>query len=215
MAKRNTTRKVVDFLTFPFRCVALFEEDRCGLSSLASERFDYVAREVRGFCLDVGCGRDNRFVKEFLHGHGRGIDVYPYRGLTSQEIVEDITRFPFPDSTFDTVTFIANLNHVPRRNRDIELKEAHRVLRPEGKLVITMGFPLAEIAVHELVWVYDRVLRTHIDMDSERGMDEEEEYYVTDTEIRARLLRAGFRDPRRQNFTTQWGLNHLIVATKA
>jgi hypothetical protein len=42
------------------------------MSALSSERFDYVAREVRGYCLDVGCGKHERFVQEFLKGNRRG-----------------------------------------------------------------------------------------------------------------------------------------------
>jgi SAM-dependent methyltransferase len=214
MGRRSTIRKVVDFLTFPARSVILFHEDKLGLSSLATERFDYIAKEVTGYCLDVGCGRHNRFVREFLHGNGRGIDVFPYEGLTEEEIVEDITSFPFPDSTFDTVTFIANINHVPKQDRDIELKEAYRVLRRKGNIVVTMGNPFAEVLVHKLVWIYDKLLKTNYDVDSERGMGEGEEYYLTDHEIVERLMRAGFQRARRKRFTTQWGLNHLIVAWK-
>lgn len=192
----------------------LFHEDKFGLSSLATERFDYVANEVKGYCLDIGCGRNNRFVKEFLHGNGRGIDVFPYEGLTEQEVIEDITSFPFPESTFDTVTFIANINHVPKQDRDIELREAFRVLKPKGNIVVTMGSALAEVLVHKLVWIYDKLFKTNYDMDSERGMGEDEEYYLTDHEIAERLMRAGFRRAQRKCFITQWGLNHLIVAWK-
>jgi len=40
------------------------------MSSLQSERFDYVSKEVIGYCLDVGCGRYNRFVKEYHNANG-------------------------------------------------------------------------------------------------------------------------------------------------
>jgi len=49
--------------------------------------------------------------------------------------------------------------------------------------VVTMGNPMAEILVHKVVWFYDKVFRTNVDMDSERGMDEEEAYFLTDSEI--------------------------------
>ncbi len=70
-------QKLKDFVSFPVRAVTLFHDDRWGLSSLATERFDYVRREVQGYCLDVGCGRHNRFVTEHLGGNGVGIDVFP------------------------------------------------------------------------------------------------------------------------------------------
>jgi hypothetical protein len=55
---------------------------------------------------------------------------------------------------------------------------------------------------------------TKLDMDSERGMHKEEEYFLLDSEIRDRLRRAGFTDIRKRHFVTQWALNHLFVAWK-
>lgn len=212
--KRAASQKIIDFVFFPLRAAALFHQDKWGLSSLASDRFYYVAEEVTGFCLDVGCGRFNRFVVEFLNGDGRGIDVFPYGGLTADQIVEDITRFPFEDGRFDSVTFIANINHIPKPMRDIELAEAYRCLKPRGKIIVTMGNPLAEILVHKIVWLYDRFLGTHVDVDGERGMKEEEEYYLDDSEIIARLQKAGFENVRKRRFFTQWCLNHMFIAEK-
>ena len=199
-------------MTLPLRAVSLFHEDKFGLSSQASERFDYVAREVSGYCLDVGCGPRNRFVTEYLNGNGRGIDVYPYEGLAQEHLVHDLTHFPFEDESFKSVTFIASLNHCPRKQRDVELAEACRVLKPGGNIIITMGNPVAEVLVHQIVRIYDRLLGTKLDLDNERGMHAEENYYIRDSEIINRLARAGFEDIRKKYFVTQWGLNHLFAA---
>ena len=207
-------QKIKDFISFPFRALFLFEKDRWGLSSLATERYKYVSDEVKGFCLDVGCGRYNRFIKEFLKNNGKGIDVFPYEGLSSENIVKDITIFPFPNEMFDSVTFIANINHIPENKRDIELKEAYRCLKTNGNIIVTMGNPVAEILVHKLVFLYDRFLGTNYDMDTERGMEEGEDYYLTDREITERLLKAGFKETKKKYFITQWCLNHLFVAWK-
>ena len=194
--------------------MTLFHADKFGLSSLSSERFHYVAQEVRGYCLDVGCGRHDRFVQEFLGGNGKGIDVFPYEGLSPDHIVPDMSHFPFPDCTFDTVTFIANLNHVPRSQRAAELAEAYRCLKPAGNIIVTMGNPAAEWLVHKVVFCYDKLLGTSVDMDTERGMGEEEQYFLLDSEILDRLSRAQFKDISKKYFTTQWALNHLFVGWK-
>jgi SAM-dependent methyltransferase len=211
---RTSSQKIKDFLTFPLRAFTLFHEDRWGLSSLASERFDYAACAVTGRCLDIGCGYGNRFVTEYLGGNGIGIDVFPYAGLTPEQIVEDLTHLPFPDASFDSVTFIANLNHAPESQRDPELAESFRVLRADGNIIVTMGLPIIEIIVHQVVWLYDRFLKTNVDMDSERGMEEGESYFLTDAEIRIRLARAGFHRIVRRSFWTQWGLNRMYVGWK-
>jgi ubiquinone/menaquinone biosynthesis C-methylase UbiE len=214
MSRRNQSQRIKDFITFPLRAFTIFHEDRWGLSSLASERFDYVAAEVRGHCLDVGCGYGNRFVTEYLGGNGVGIDVFPYEGLARENIIKDLTHLPFPDASFDSVTFIANLNHAPEPQRDSELAEAFRVLRRGGNIIVTMGVPFIEVIVHKVVWLYDRFLGTKVDMDSERGMEEGEDYFLTEAEIRERLARAGFREILRKPFWTQWGLNRLYVGWK-
>ena len=212
--RRSPARKLLDLVTFPARALLLPESDLGPLSSLASERYDYVSHEVNGRCLDVGCGRFNRFIRDFRDGNGAGIDVHPYEGLTEENLVSDISRFPFDDRTFDTVTFIANLNHVPRSLRDVELEEAHRCLRRGGLIVVTMGNPVAEILAHVVVAAHDRLLGTRHDVDAERGMHEEEAYYLLDSEIVERLDRAGFVGIRKKRFWTQWGLNHLLAAVK-
>ena len=214
MQRRTSTQMVIDTISFPFRALALIETDRWGLSSLASERYDYVSREVIGFCLDVGCGKRNRFVQEYLDGNGRGIDIYPYEGLTEENLVDDLSTFPFEDVTFNSVTFIANLSHIPESQRDQELGEAYRVLKPNGNIIATMGNPLAEILTHKVVWFYDTVFKTSFDMDNQRGMSEEEAYYLLDNEILERLRRAGFKRISKKHFWTQWGLNHLFVGWK-
>jgi len=212
--KRTRLRATIDFLLFPLRAVCLIENDYHMISSLASERFYYVAKEVKGYCLDVGCGKKNRFIVEFLKGRGKGIDVFKYEGLTEEHIVEDILNFPFDSESFETVTFIANINHVPESMRDIELGEAFRCLKKGGTIVVTMGNPVAEIFVHKLVWLYDKLLGTSYDIDNERGMEEDESYYLLDSEIKQRLSKVGFREIRKKYFITQWFLNHMIIARK-
>jgi SAM-dependent methyltransferase len=212
--RRTGLQKIFDFISFPVRAFTLFHYDRFSLSSLATERFDYVAREVTGRCLDVGCGYHNRFIREFCGGHGSGIDCFPYKGLTQDQIQPDLSRFPFADESFDSATFIANINHVPKADRITELKEAWRCLKPGGRIILTMGNPIAEILVHKLVWLYDRYLKTSVDMDTERGMREDESYFLAYTQIKGLLGTTGFRFLKHKRFITQWGLNSLFVGIK-
>jgi len=212
---RGNIQKFIDIVTFPVRALTVLYDDKYGLTSLTNEKFDYVAKEVKGFCLDVGCGKNNVFVKNHLSGNGQGIDVFPYEGLVPENIVADMAHLPFKDASFDTVTFIANINHIPKPERDAELAEAYRCLKPGGNIVVTMGSPFAEVLAHKVVGLYDKYLGTAYDVDSIRGMKEEEEYYLTGTEITVRLKKAGFKNIIKKHFWTQWAFNHLFVGWKA
>lgn len=211
--QRSAWQKFKDFISFPLRAISMFVIDRWGLSSLRTERFDYCASQVQGYCLDVGCGAENLFINKHLNGYGKGIDNYHHPGLAQEHVVNDLSTFPFDDAIFDTVTFIACLNHVPESMRDMELAEAFRCLKPSGNIIVTMGVPLAELLVHQVVKVYDYIFKTNQDMDW-RGLSEEEHYFLTDKEIRTRLDRAGFAGTKKIQFGTQWGLNAMYVAWK-
>ncbi|MEL7666002.1 MAG: methyltransferase domain-containing protein [Candidatus Shapirobacteria bacterium] len=211
---RSIDQEIKDFFTFPIRAFTLYERDKFGLSSLQTERYDYVAKEVYGRCLDVGCGRNNRFIKEFVNNNGVGIDVFEYEGLNKKNIVKDMTNLPFKDESFDTVTLIANINHIPKSIRKKELMDIYRVTKNGGQIIVTMGNPLVEILVHKVVWFYDKFFKTNVDVDSERGMKEGEEYFLTDKYIKSLLTKIGFKNIKRKYFITQWGLNHLFIGDK-
>jgi hypothetical protein len=53
-------------LTFALRAIAMIDgPSRWGLSTLSTERYQYVRREVLGETLDVGCGPHNRVVDHY------------------------------------------------------------------------------------------------------------------------------------------------------
>ncbi|MFT3891322.1 MAG: methyltransferase domain-containing protein [Anaerolineales bacterium] len=147
-------------------------------------------------------------------GTAKALIYFPYEGLTEENVIPDLRHFPFTDETFDSVTFIANINHAPEDQRDAELAEAWRVLKSGGNIILTMGLPIVELLVHRVVWLYDRFLGTRVDMDSERGMETGEAYFLSEKEIRERLARTGLKDVVRTPFVTQWGMNYVYVGWK-
>ncbi|MFN8224548.1 MAG: methyltransferase domain-containing protein [Gaiellales bacterium] len=211
--QRSSIARAVDCVTFPLRAFTLFHRDAFGLACQATERYDFAASVVRGRCLDVGCG-SNRFMREFLHDDGIGVDVHRHEDNPDGLVVESLQTFPWPDESFASVTFLANINHVPEHDRDLELAEAYRVLEPGGNIVVTMAKPSVEIVVHKVVWLYDRLFGTKLDHDNERGMKEGEELYLTAEEITTRLTRAGFQDIAYRGFWTQWNFNGMFVGWK-
>lgn len=213
MPQHRRLQKVADFIFFPLRALLFSEKDRFGLSSWATERFDYVAQYAKGYCLDIGCGVGNRFIKEFLKGNGKGIDVRLYDGLTAENVVPDMTHIPFPDASFDTATFIANINHVPKDIRLSELQEACRCLRKGGRVIITMGSPILEAGAHLLLHLRAIFFGCR-DVYHEHFDKEKEAYHLSDMEIKNLLVSAGFTNIQKKYFVTQWFLNHLFTADK-
>lgn len=101
--------------------------------------------------LDVACGTGGPAVLAAhetgcavvgLDVHDQGIDTANHlaaeRGVADRArfVVADATgRLPFDDATFDAVTCIDAVNHIP--DRPAMLREWHRVLRPGGRILYT------------------------------------------------------------------------------
>ena len=155
-------RGIYDFLGIPFRLVLLPDRmnERLHLTSLEEERIAAVLPEIRGRLLDVGCG-NNRLVATY--GNGVGVDVFDWGGGAT--IVESSEELPFEDASFDSASLLACLNHIPQRERTV--REIRRVLKPGGRLVLTMIDPLIGQIGHKIWWYSE---------DKERGMEPGETY---------------------------------------
>jgi SAM-dependent methyltransferase len=110
--------------------------------------------------LDIGCGNGSYTVRLAQHfAEVDAIDVEPDRladvvqGIQADDLsarihVERMSaeRLSFPDATFDAVTAIEVLEHVP----DLEacLAEVHRVLKPGGRLLLTGPNRLFPLETH-------------------------------------------------------------------
>lgn len=202
--------RIIDFITFPIRALLLPERDRWGLTSWKTERYNYVAYEVgnRKQTLDIGCGK-NEFVRKHLSGQGHGVDIHLHEGLTEDNIVKG-NYLPLQwKNNYDCVTFIASMNHM-KGPRGITC-EAFRVLRPGGKIVVTMGNPIAEVLAHWVIGIHIKLGKGY-DLDGHNGSNHRP--YMWDWEIKTLLLNAGFKDIKKKYFWTQWGFNHLFTAVK-
>jgi len=182
--------KLVDNVLFPFRALFVPEENRFGLTSLRNECFKIVAEHTKGKVLDVGCGRDNLFVKDYIgEKNGVGIDVFEYDGVVN--VVKNLCELPYEDGSFDTVTLIAVGGHIPKHLRECEFKEFARILKKGGRLLMTEGEVFTQTIGHK--WRhFSYALIGKKDMDSERGMEEEEEYCMPFKEINQYLNNYGY-----------------------
>jgi SAM-dependent methyltransferase len=107
--------------------------------------------------LDVGCGAGNMMHHLSHYGQVVGVDLYSkplevarQRGLDVQEGSAD--DLPFDDQTFDVVTLLDVVEHVP--NEHGVFAECRRVLKPGGKLLVT---------VPALMWLWSQndVINAH------------------------------------------------------
>ena len=163
--------------------------------ALLRRRVKAVLPHVRGRLLDLGCG-SNKLVRHY--SNGVGVDVHPWPG--ADVVVSDTATLQWDAASFDTVTIIAALNHIP--NRMAVLKECHRVLRPGGRVVITMLTPRTSHLWHWLRGSWDADQR-------ERGMQPGEVYGFTSKELIAMFDHAGFQLLAQERFML--GLNCLYV----
>ena len=97
--------------------------------------------------LDIGCGWEARFLKyiENYIEYGVGIDFKP-PDLKSEKL-ETVKmklehKLPFENESFDIVTMLAVLEHLSYPE-DI-LKEINRILRKDGRLVLTVPSKIAK-----------------------------------------------------------------------
>jgi glycosyltransferase involved in cell wall biosynthesis len=195
-------RQLLMLFTFPIRLFAPQDFlEKYKLNSLAQDRVEAVLPYLDGKVLDIGAG-ENKLIKTWrsLGKEGIGVDVYPWPGIDK---IIDTTKLPFRDSSFDSVTLLACLNHIPERRK--VLKEAHRVLKPGGQLIITMIDEKIGIACHKLIW-WDKDQH-------ERGMKPGEKYGIADGQVKLMLRQMGFNIQIVKRFSFL-NLNTLYLATK-
>jgi len=207
---RSLRQRIVDVVFFPVRALFIPEESAFGLTSLRDERFEIVAKHIKGKVLDVGCGKGNLFVKNWCkHPESTGIDVYAYDGV--KHVHQEMTNLPFENNSFDTVTLIAVGGHIPKYVREKEFLEFSRVLKPNGMLLMTEGEAITQTVGH--IWRhFSYSLIGKKDMDSERGMDEDEQYCMPYDEIMQYLNTPPLQFARKFRF--MWGLNNCYLAVK-
>ena len=123
-----------------------------------------VIPHLRGRVLDLGCGT-NDLLKRYRATHENdpaarqsvGLDVFDWPG--ADLLIADSAELPYPDEAFDTISIVAALNHIP--NRLEALRECRRLIRPDGRIVLTMIPPRISRVWHTVrrPWDADQTLR--------------------------------------------------------
>jgi SAM-dependent methyltransferase len=196
----SRARVVASRLMLPLLSLLSVEQsERLGLTPLDDERVLAALRHARGRLLDVGCG-SNTLVRTY--GDGLGVDVFPWEGIDL--LVDTAAKLPLEDCSFDTVSYLACLNHIV--DRQDALLEAYRVLRPGGTLIVTMLSPLVGRLVHRLRRRHDP------DHSGRQSFGEAEAMGLSQSETLTLMRDAGFELQSKRSFV--WRLNRIYVARK-
>lgn len=197
--RRSIFQLIMDRLALP--CLLVMSSDaaqRAGLTPLDAERLILAFPVLKGHLLDVGCG-DNILVR--AHGQGVGVDVVDWGDVDL--VVPDVAHLPFADGTFDTITLLAALNHIP--DRGPVLAELHRLLRPGGQILVSMIPPPVSWLVHRI--------RYHLDPDQhQRGLAVGEVWGFWPNDVRRLLRNGGFTLSGTRS--CMFGLNRLYIGQK-
>ncbi len=192
-------RRLADHVFFPVN-MWLGEETshRLGLTPIDHERIRFALPYCQGRLLDVACGNN---LLALTHRNGIGCDVHPY---PQASVRCDSSLLPFESESFDTVALLACLNHIVRRSETLE--ECHRVLRNDGRLLVTMISPW-------IGWFSHMIRKRHDPDQLERGMSHEEDWGLGTREIVRLLAGSKFRVVLHRRF--MWGLNSFYLALKS
>jgi ubiquinone/menaquinone biosynthesis C-methylase UbiE len=165
---------------------------------LLNWRINKVIPYIKGYLLDIGCGT-NKLVRK--HGNGLGIDVFQFGD--ADMILEDTSQTPFEDKTFDTISIIASLNHIPNREQVIE--EVQRILKDNGRLIITMIPDTISKIWHKIREPWDKD-------QTERSMKEGEVYGMSTLDIKNILDNNNFEIKTIKKF--MFRINNIFIAKK-
>lgn len=149
--------------------------------------------------LDVGCGAGNMIHHLAQYGRVRGIEVDARPVKIAQQRGYDVRlgdatqEIPFPDASFDLVTALDVIEHVEADEKI--LREAFRVLRPNGCLLITTP-------AFQWLWSHNDDLNAHKRRYTARALQE-------------KMERTGFRNNRiSYNFFLVFPLAAGMIALK-
>ena len=197
---------IKDVVFFPVRVLLPDPwSERLGFSSLRAERMAEVLPAMTGRCLDIGA-HDNLLLRLYMDrnpapdaAESIGVDVVDWGADCT--ILPDTAQLPFPDGSFQTVTFVACLNHIPERAA--ALAEARRVLCPGGRVVATMISRFIGLLDHRVRWWGEH---------SEREVHAEELLGMNRSEVLTLFEAAGLEVEKTVPFFL--GLNTLYIARK-
>jgi SAM-dependent methyltransferase len=150
--------------------------------------------------LDIGCFQGELFQALGARlGSGVGLDPLAHEMVTSTYRLMPLPfsePLPFSDQAFDAIVLLATLEHIVDTSPLV--RECQRLLRPGGRVIITVPSPLVDSIVHTLV-------KLHL----ADGMSLDQHHGYTPEDTAPLFIAHSFALERQRRF--QMGLNYLFV----
>lgn len=159
--------------------------------------------------LDFGCGHQAMILRavqmDLKLGIGLDYDATPGRLAPNLEIRQFHfkDRFEFPDGSFDVVSILAVLEHIPLGQVDRLIAEFHRILKPGGRVLITTPTPAAKPVLDFLAF------KLHLISEPEIA---DHQHYYSQADLQALAARHGLQFSAYHRFL--FGFNCFTALTK-
>lgn len=176
--------------------------------TLRNLRLKKIVRHItaNSTVVDLGCGYDYYLLRSIAprlkSAVAMDLSVQPSTDPKIEAIAHDLnTILPLRSDKFDVVVSMANLEHLSNPLR--LLKEAYRILKPGGVLILTTpsiyAKPVLEFLAYRLHIISEPEIRDH-------------KMYFNRTILRDYLQQAGFKTIQHRYF--QVYMNNFILANK-
>jgi ubiquinone/menaquinone biosynthesis C-methylase UbiE len=126
---------------------SVYEKIANDFSDTRYNQWNWIEEFINSFpinskILDIGCGNGRNMKNKNYDFYG--VDncekfIEMSKKITPNIYLSDMTNLPFPDNYFDGIISIASFHHLSDIIRRTEcLKEMHRVLKPNGKILLSI-----------------------------------------------------------------------------
>jgi len=197
----------------------IYQREQYGKGGIGRIYWDYRDRVALSYLddhdfrvADIGCGEGitlEKLVKIFPHKDCLGLDglienLFICAGYRLKTVGGDVFHLPFQNNSIDCVLLLEVIEHLLTPERAIG--EIHRVIRPDGKLIVL--FP------NDLCFKIARLLTLKF---NEASYNPGHVRQWTPKDIRRSLTLNGFKIIARKNIpfrVWQLSLHHLVVCEK-
>jgi cyclopropane fatty-acyl-phospholipid synthase-like methyltransferase len=159
--------------------------------------------------MDFGCGHQALFLRSVQRdlklGIGLDYDAAPSRLAANLEIRQFHfkDRFEFPDRTFDQVTLLAVLEHIPPDLVGPLFTEFRRILKDDGTILITTPTPASKPVLEFMAFKLKIISGPEI---------ADHKHYYSQADIKELGERTGYKCTTYRTF--QFGLNSFAALAK-